>query len=238
MSIRILTLSAALLVGGGCVSYSYHPGNGGDYYSGTPSVEYRYIGGYYGYGYSPYWYGGYGYPGYYGGYPHYGHRHGYYGGYGYPYWGSPYYYGGAWGYRHGPYKPPRYNPPPTVTPPNPPPRTVRYLDSPNDAKRFHHDREGAPGRYGYSTPPNMAGGVQRAPSRPYSPPPSRPVSPPQQQLISPPPSTPRVVPPSRPVPATPGPSSAVAPARRADAEAPLSKGGARARSRSIDPNDP
>ena len=237
MSIRILTLTAALLVGGGCVSYSYHPGNGGDYYSGTPSVEYRYVspGGYY--SYNPYWYGGYGYYGV----PYYGHGYrGHYGyGGGYPWWGSSYYYGGgAWGYRHGPYKPPRHDPPPTVTPPVNPPRAVRYLDTPNDAKRFHHDREGAPGRRGYSPPPpSMAGSVQRPPSRPISPPPSRPIAPPRQQLISPPPSTPRV-PPARPLPSTPAPSSAIAPARRADAEAPLSKGGARARSRSIDPNDP
>jgi len=229
MSIRILTLTAALLVGGGCVSYSYHSSNGGDYYSGTPSVEYRYIGGYYGTGYSPYWYGGYGYPGYYGygGYPYYGHRyHGYYGGY--PYWGSPYYYGGAWGYRRGPYKPPQYNPPP-VNPPTATQGTLRYLDSPNDARRYPGHRQGAGPRYGVPSPTSTAGGVQRPPSRAIPPPP---------QLTSPPPAAPRTPPPARPLPP---PARAVSPSS-AGSEAratPYSpKGATRSRSRYLDPDDP
>lgn len=94
MNRRLLlpVLAAALL--GGCVTgYDYRGGNGGDYYYGQPSVEYR-DDGYY----SPYGYGGYGYPGGwsgtfglgfgYGGYP-YGYG---YGGwpYGDPYYGYPY----------------------------------------------------------------------------------------------------------------------------------------------------
>ena len=232
MTIRILTLSAALLVGGGCVSYSYHSGYGGDYYSGAPSVEYRYVspGGYY--SYSPYWYGGYG---YYGVPYYYGHR--YHGGYGYgggyPWWGSPYYYGGgAWGYNHGPYRPPPVTPP-VVTPP---PRTVRYLDTAHDARRYPGHREGAGGRYGVPPPPTMADRGQYSPSRPISPPPQRPISPPPQ-LISPPPSTPRV-PPARPRPPTPAPPAAPS-ARSDDKATPYSpKGATRSRSRYLDPNDP
>lgn len=221
MSIRILTLSAALLVGGGCVSYSYHTGDGGDYYSGTPSVQYRYMtpGGIY-YSYSPWYghYGYYGYPGYYGGYygyPYYGSRH--HGYYGYPYWGNPYYYGGTWGYWHGPYKPPRPNPPPPVNPP----RTVRYLDNPNDYRPVPEiDRPGR--RYGNPpAPPRIGGYAPRPPS----------------QVIAPPPSAPRVMPARPSLPPTPAPS--VVPARPVGtASAPLPTRPARAPSRSADPNDP
>jgi len=241
MPIRTLTLAAALLAGSGCVSYAYHSGAGGDYYSGTPSVEYRYVGGYY--GYNPYWYGGYGYPGYYGyyGYPgYYAHRHhGYYGygGYGGGYWGAPYYYGGAWGYSHGPYKPPRQNPPPVTPPPVNPPAgtTLRYLDHPRDYKTYpgHRDSAGRPYGVPRSPPPNYAGGNVRPPppSRPLTPPPSQP------QML-PPPSTPRVLPPSRPAPVAPvlRPVVPANPEARSTTYSP--KGATRARSRSIDPDDP
>lgn len=89
----IPVVTAALL--GGCVSagYSYRQGNG-DYYHGTPSVEYRYYSPYYSapyYGgpYSPYPYGYYGTP--YGSYR-----------YGYPTYRYPQYYGYPYGqpYRH------------------------------------------------------------------------------------------------------------------------------------------
>lgn len=226
MSIRILTLSAALLAGGGCVSYSYHTGDGGDYYSGAASVQYRYItpGGIY-YSHSP-WYGyGYGYydyPGYYGYYGnpyYYGHRrHGYYG---YPYWGNPYYYGGAaWGYRHGPYKP-RIEPPPgggTPPPANPPPRNQYGFDPRDFEPGSGIDR---PGRR-YGNPPRMpiTGGNAR----------------PTTQVVAPPPSAPRVIP-ARPLPPTPAPT--VIPTRPVGtAGVPLPARPARAPSRSADPNDP
>lgn len=232
MSIRMLTLTAALLAGGGCVSYSYHSGYGGDYYSGTPSVEYRYVspGGYY--SYSPYWYGGYG---YYGVPYYYGHR--YRGGYGYgggyPWWGSPYYYGGgAWGYNHGPYKPPPVTPP-VVTPP----RTVRYLDTPHDARRYPGHRGNAGRPYSVAPPPGRADGSPHW-SRPITPPSTRPVSPPPSRPVSPPPSTPRVAP-ARPLPPTPArvvtPSSSGSEAKAT----PYSpKGATRSRSRYLDSDDP
>lgn len=107
---RLLLPLAATALLAGCVTsapYGYRGGGQGDYYYGSPSVEYRYEG-YPGYGdpyYGPYrsgfsiwgstggyygrpYYGpGYGYPGY--GYP----------GYGNPYYGNPY-YGSYYGYPH------------------------------------------------------------------------------------------------------------------------------------------
>ena len=78
----ILPLLAGIALLAGCATGYQYRGGTGDYYYGSPSVEYRVYGGY-----------GYGYPGY---YP-YG---GYYGGYyGYPYYGGGYYYY-PW-YRHG-----------------------------------------------------------------------------------------------------------------------------------------
>ena len=107
----LIPIPAAALLGGCVTGYTYHSGNGGDYYSGDARVEYRYIGpGYIGYGYSPYPYGYWGgYRGYYGGY-------GGYGGYGYG-WYDPwygYYYRGPYKPRHPGHRPP---PPPTYTPP-------------------------------------------------------------------------------------------------------------------------
>ena len=101
-----LPLVAVALLGG-CVTsgYGYRAGNGGDYYYGGPSVEYRY--------YSPYgsYYGGsYGYYG-----QGYGYGYGGYGyGYGYPYY-QPYYYDNRIYY----YGQPRVDPvqPPPVDPP-------------------------------------------------------------------------------------------------------------------------
>ena len=102
----LIPLAGAMLLGG-CVTtapYGYR-GDGGDYYYGAPSVEYRYHG-VYGdpYGYGPYrpgfsvW-GSYGYPYY---------RNPYYG---YPYYGYPYY-----GYPN--YSYPRPRTPPTTNQPD------------------------------------------------------------------------------------------------------------------------
>lgn len=83
----ILPALAALALLAGCATGYQYRGGSGDYYYGSPSVEYRV-------------YGNYGYPGYYGyGYPYGGYG---YGSYGYPY----YYYGGGYYYpwyrhRHG-----------------------------------------------------------------------------------------------------------------------------------------
>lgn len=77
----ILPALAAALLAGCATGYQYRGGSG-DYYYGSPGVEYRVYGGYgypYGYGYGGY---GYGYPYYGGGYYYYpwyrghGHHHG------------------------------------------------------------------------------------------------------------------------------------------------------------------
>ncbi|WP_162823849.1 hypothetical protein [Lysobacter sp. TY2-98] len=100
---RLLIPLAATAVLAGCVTtppYGYRADGQGDYYYGSPSVEYRYHDAwpYYGFGY-PYYYGPYR-PGFsvWGGY--YG---GYYGG-GYPYYGYPY-YGGGYHYTYPNYHP-------------------------------------------------------------------------------------------------------------------------------------
>lgn len=91
---KLLVPLAATALLAGCVTtapYGYR-GEGGDYYYGAPSVEYRYHG-VYGdpYSYGPYrpglsvW-GGYGYPYYGGRYSGYPYPY-----YGYPYYGNPYY---------------------------------------------------------------------------------------------------------------------------------------------------
>ena len=86
----ILPALAASLLAGCATGYQYRGGSG-DYYYGSPGVEYRYYGGYgYGYPYGGYGYGGYGYGGY--GYPYY-----YGGGYYYP-WYRP---GHGHGHGHG-----------------------------------------------------------------------------------------------------------------------------------------
>lgn len=76
---KLLLPAAATVLLAGCATGGYnYRGGSGDYYYGTPSVDYRHYG-------SPYGY--YGHPGYY--------RRGYYGGfYGYPYYPyyPPYYY--------------------------------------------------------------------------------------------------------------------------------------------------
>lgn len=83
----LLPLAALVLLAGCATGYSYRAGNG-DYYHGTPRVEYRhhYPYGYYGpYRYDPYTGRYYGHPyryrSYRYGYPYYGH----------PYYGHPYY---------------------------------------------------------------------------------------------------------------------------------------------------
>ncbi|MCF7221740.1 hypothetical protein [Marilutibacter chinensis] len=87
---RVLAPALAVALLGGCVSDYAYRSDGGGYYYGRPSVEYRYYGGY---GY-PYGYGGYGY-----GYRPYGYP------YGYHY--RPYYPG----YPYYPYRPPYHRPP-------------------------------------------------------------------------------------------------------------------------------
>ena len=137
MTIRILPLAAALLLGG-CVTYSYHQADGGgDYYYGDPQSQYGYVVPYaypYGYGYG-YGYGG----GYYGGgYGYYGYHGGPYS----PYWYNPYYYG-AHGYHHHDdyyrhhYRP--YTPPPGGTVPPPRPHPVP-LDRPDDGVAWREYR--------------------------------------------------------------------------------------------------
>ncbi|GAB1595075.1 hypothetical protein [Lysobacter claricitrinus] len=93
----LLPLAAtALLAGCVAVPYGYRADDHGDYYYGSPSVEYRYHDAwpYYGFGY-PGYYGpyrsGFSFYGYYGGgYPGYGYPG--YGYYGYPRYGYPYRY--------------------------------------------------------------------------------------------------------------------------------------------------
>lgn len=105
-------LAAALL--GGCVTGYDYRGGTGDYYYGQPSVDYQ-DDGYY----SPYGYGGYGYPGGWSGMIGYGMGFG--GGYG------PYGYGGYGGFGGYPYGYPYgygypYNPRPPVIVVRPDPR--------------------------------------------------------------------------------------------------------------------
>lgn len=97
MNMRLIWAAGLLATLSGCATYDYAD-NGGGYYRGAPSVEYRYPDGYYNGYYAPFSYGvapyGYG-PGYYG--------YGYYG------YGSPYYYRDYYG-------PPRHRPPPRPRP--------------------------------------------------------------------------------------------------------------------------
>jgi hypothetical protein len=222
MSIRrILPLAATLLLGGCVTDYSYHHGYGGDYYSGAPRVEYRYItpGGVY-YSYSPYAYPGYGYGyggyggyGYYGGPGYYGHHHGY----GYPYWYNPYYYGGGWGY-WGPYSPQRPPPVPVTPPPPRPPGPVIPLETRDDGVRWPGlDQSGR--RYGNPVPRTIGTGGRLPPS-------SIQVLPPP-----PPPSAPRIIPP--PAPTLP---PTYAPVTQPTGVAPVHR--ERTRSRIRDPNEP
>jgi hypothetical protein len=134
---KLILPAATVALLGGCVMappYGYRADQG-DYYYGTPSVEYREVGpygSYYGY---PYGYHGGGYPG--GGYWSFGLRYG--SSYGYPYSGYPY-YGYPYGYRSGhgyPYygHPHAPRPPVIVRPPRPydghPNGGVRPLDRHN-----------------------------------------------------------------------------------------------------------
>lgn len=83
-------VAAGLLAGCVTGAYTHRGTNGGDYYYGRPSVDYRYHGA--PYGYHPYGglHFGYG-TGYYG-HPYYGGLRYGYPFYGYPYYGQPYYY--------------------------------------------------------------------------------------------------------------------------------------------------
>lgn len=76
---KLLLPTAAALLLGGCMTGGYNYRSGpGDYYYGEPSVDYRYYGSPYGYGYPGYYSRFYGYGGYYGGryryYPRYYYR--------------------------------------------------------------------------------------------------------------------------------------------------------------------
>lgn len=108
---RLLLPLAATALLAGCVTsapYGYRGDGQGDYYYGSPSVEYRYGNGYPGYGdpyYGPYRSGFsvWGSTGYYG--RPYGPGYGYgYPGYGNPYYGNPY-YGGYYGYPRQTHRP-------------------------------------------------------------------------------------------------------------------------------------
>lgn len=114
MKLRLFTGLALVLALGGCASYGYVD-DGGGYYSGGSTTQYRHAPGYGGYGYG---YGVYGY-----GSPYYGYRYnpgwalgvGYGSGYGYR-GGYPYYSGGGHG---GHYRPPYYIPRPPAHRPRP-----------------------------------------------------------------------------------------------------------------------
>ena len=118
MKLRLFTGLALVLALGGCASYGYVD-DGGGYYSGGSSTEYRHVSGFGGYGYGL----GYGVYGY--GSPYYSYRYtpgwSLGAGYGYPYSSRypyasryPYYPGG--GYHRPPYN---YYPRPPVHPPRP-----------------------------------------------------------------------------------------------------------------------
>ena len=95
---RLILAAGLLATLGGCATYDYAD-NGGGYYRGAPSVEYRYPDGYSDGYYAPY-----------GAVP-YGYGAGYYG-YGYYGYGGPYYYRDYYG-------PPRHRPPPRPPPAGP-----------------------------------------------------------------------------------------------------------------------
>jgi hypothetical protein len=126
MKLRLFTGLALVLALGGCASYGYVD-EGGGYYSGGPSTEYRHVSGYGGYGYG---YGVYG-----SGSPFYSQRYnpgwalGL--GYGYPYYSRYSYYPRypyAWGGG--------YHRPPPPRPPRPP----------HPGGEHHGDRPDAPDR--------------------------------------------------------------------------------------------
>ncbi len=95
MNIRLIWAAGVLATLSGCATYDYAD-NGGGYYRGAPTVEYRYPDGYSDGYYAPYSAVPYGYgAGYYG--------YGYYG------YGGPYYYRDYYGQ-------PRYRPPPRPRP--------------------------------------------------------------------------------------------------------------------------
>ncbi len=209
--LAIATFAAVAL--GGCVSDYAYRGGSGDYYYGSPSVEYydygygapygsvygypgRWNGGLsIGYGYGGYGYGG-GYGGYYGGY---GSPYGYYGGY--PYF-PPYYW-------HRP-RPPHHDhrPPPATNtgpvtggrlPPNrvqtDPPRSPVYAVPRNGQRPLQPPRPG-----GVAWP-----GLERTDN---TPPMSRPMPPAVRQppagrvpMVEQRPSAPPMSQPSRPTPA-------------------------------------
>lgn len=120
---RALLPALAVALLGGCVSDYAYRSDGGGYYYGRPSVEYRYYGGYdyYPYGYYPYGY-----------YSHY--RRPYYPGY--PYYPvRPY----------PPYRPPHHHPRPPYKPPvgtRPPHRPDNDRDKApwRDLDRIEHEQ--------------------------------------------------------------------------------------------------
>jgi hypothetical protein len=196
---RLIPLAAAALLGGCVTGYTYHHGNGGDYYYGDPRVEYRYItpGGAW-YGYSPYPYGYWG--GYYGGYHHryYGGWYGY--GPGYGYWGDPWYY-----YRGGPYKPRhpghRPPPPPAVPPPGTVPNggTAHVPNGTYGPPLGYGDDLERPGRR-YGNPPPVERPNARRLTQPTGLPPMRPTT---TTVRTPPPSTVQRPPPTYRPPSPP-----------------------------------
>ncbi|KLD79691.1 hypothetical protein FZ025_11140 [Xanthomonas hyacinthi] len=121
MNMRLIWAAGLLVTLSGCATYDYAD-NGGGYYRGAPSVEYRYPAGYSDGYYAPYSAAPYGYgAGDYGyGYGDYGYGYGDYGYYGY---GGPYYYRDYYG-------PPRHRPPPPRPDANgrPPPPAIGGRD--------------------------------------------------------------------------------------------------------------
>lgn len=150
LSMRVLAPALAVLMLGGCATDYAYRSNGGGYYYGSPSVQYRY-------------YGGYGYGGY-----------GSYGPYGYPY--GVYAYGRyPYGY-HRPYYPyyPRYpyypvRPyPPHRPPSHQPDRGDNRGKSPwRDLDRIEREKRGEPwhGAYSRKIEPTP-GAVQSRPVQP------------------------------------------------------------------------
>jgi hypothetical protein len=145
-------LAAALLAG--CVTGYDYRGGSGDYYYGQPSIDYQ-DDGYY----SPYGYGGYGYPGGWSGMIGYGMGYG--GGYGpYGYGGYPYGYPYGYGY---PYNP---RPPVIVVRPDPRPGTHPH---PHRDDRDDDDQRVQPGptpstpRYRHPLEPNARPTSERMP---------------------------------------------------------------------------
>jgi hypothetical protein len=201
-------LALAMLLGGCATGYSYHQGDGGDYYSGNPHVEYRYIGGPYPYGYWGGYYGG----GPYGRYGGYGG--GYYGWYAPGYWHG---YGGYGGYHRyrGPYKPrvPNTTPLPSTPPPGYTPNP-----GPTGGSTGLYDSDDPRGIPDYDRPGRKNGNPPPPPRvvRPTVSMPRAPVLPPSQVVRPMPPAVRPATPVVRPSTPAPMPRPSVSPTVRSE----------------------